>query len=1376
MSRDFLTNRTRTKAIIGSGNGAGSVPTPKLVIYGDNSASDNSGGLESSFSTVLESTSTVGNDVFLYISGAIDGKENNTANSVSVFGGDLVVSGTLYAEKQIIEVEGVATGSLTIDGGIIASGSITATDLILTSGNINIQNGSVNIGDAEDDNYTDGLFTDFTPSTLIGTAVDRFNEVLKALAPAPAPSLDSFDVDTSNGISGKLSFGSANDQSSASPAYISVDTSAGYVSDPVKDVNIEYGPESASGENFRLGIFNGTQVISGTLNDDVNDDTYTNNIVNYPDFAFGSADQGSLKLFLNGSEIHSTNIAPFTDSTCDYNNDPTITMDSTSLLRIGMQVTGTGIPSGATISSITNSTTFELSASTTGGSVTNGTLTFVFASGNDLNSNSSGFTSLSSATPGKFASDTNFNNFKYRTGGWQVGTADQVNGRNYVQVKHVIGVSETVTGFAEWVNDNNSDALTISSNITTFTGTGSKHLSGIEYFTGGSSRYAANVNNVYKYIYSSSPITFSVSSSPSNLLTLSNQTIPAIGGSEDHTKILSLDTNNVNLSLPSSNRVLGGSITVGCTVPHPLKTNLTGSGTESTASQILIDNVSASSINLSEYFTDENYRLVSGTYANQSDVTSSSNAWVSTTEIITTNSGYSDALMTYDDKIVSTKYSGLVNSGNFSTLVNGPSGNPDYSNGNIAAGQKYYYRKIQNESGSAIRDLSYTIKGDASLKSHGTTLGSSNNNFKLYFKFPGTTQWLDAASLYAFHDVSSDGDGCAATTPSTNISSSEITNTVTFGTESVPDDEYIVLRALANKTWSGNLDKIVFSLGLTNTNAVNASPALSQIDGTTGVSGKLSFGSTLTKSGYTNVGSLVNSTTNANSLFNVSGTRLGIFNKTQNITGTLNNQISASGNSYLADSWGNGKANLGTIKLEVNGSVIDTRDLTTLGSLNSVNFNYSAAVPGKNVNNIPDHRYYYRTGTFNVPYTSQIDGWNYAKVIHNDGTTDHTTNYVEWVNSVSNQISFSNEAVSNFTQGSTSPNYLSGIQYFVDAKADFTATASNVYKYVYSNESNAVTFPTNTNCSINSIQVNGSGVVNGTVSSVSRSLPDLDVNVSSAAEENISITGNFSFNNFTKSLPGNLQNATLKCNVKHPISGNTADSSTISSSSPLMYTVSNSSTELLEDFSSESYRLKSDTYANQSDVSSINWDSSQSLVGNGSGGNAGHNDGLQVFDDKLIVPDTNFNNTSSMVGPQNNPDYSSASGTRTFFRRFRNTTTSSKFGFDLSIRGNGTSIVNNTVSLGSGNIKVFLKVPNTSNSQSTGFMDLALPFSTGQTSNNSGCHQGTFTSSVSSNGNGTTNTVTFGTTYVSANDYIVLKIEADSSWNGNLNRIEVDWS
>ena len=89
------------------------------------------------------------------------------------------------------------------------------------------------------------------------------------------------------------------------------------------------------------------------------------------------------KLDLYGMASASWNVHAigFADSTCAYNNDPTITMDDTSSLVVGMGVSGTGIPSGATVSSITNSTTFELSASTTGGSIT-GTLTFTGASAN----------------------------------------------------------------------------------------------------------------------------------------------------------------------------------------------------------------------------------------------------------------------------------------------------------------------------------------------------------------------------------------------------------------------------------------------------------------------------------------------------------------------------------------------------------------------------------------------------------------------------------------------------------------------------------------------------------------------------------------------------------------------------------------------------------------------------------------------------------------------------------------------------------------------------------------------------------------------------------------------------------------------------------
>ena len=69
----------------------------------------------------------------------------------------------------------------------------------------------------------------------------------------------------------------------------------------------------------------------------------------------------------------------FTDATCDYNNDPTVSCDASALIRPGLGVTGTGIPAAATVISVNTPgavTSFELSASTTGGSVTNGTLTF----------------------------------------------------------------------------------------------------------------------------------------------------------------------------------------------------------------------------------------------------------------------------------------------------------------------------------------------------------------------------------------------------------------------------------------------------------------------------------------------------------------------------------------------------------------------------------------------------------------------------------------------------------------------------------------------------------------------------------------------------------------------------------------------------------------------------------------------------------------------------------------------------------------------------------------------------------------------------------------------------------------------------------------
>jgi len=65
------------------------------------------------------------------------------------------------------------------------------------NGDLNITNGTINgdgigltgltIGQPEDTNYSDGIFQDFNSKTRIGIAIDRFNEMIKLLAP-PQPS------------------------------------------------------------------------------------------------------------------------------------------------------------------------------------------------------------------------------------------------------------------------------------------------------------------------------------------------------------------------------------------------------------------------------------------------------------------------------------------------------------------------------------------------------------------------------------------------------------------------------------------------------------------------------------------------------------------------------------------------------------------------------------------------------------------------------------------------------------------------------------------------------------------------------------------------------------------------------------------------------------------------------------------------------------------------------------------------------------------------------------------------------------------------------------------------------------------------------------
>jgi len=115
MAKDFRANQTRTHKIIGSGSNV-SAGVPSILVYSASSATDFDGSYETNM------LASVGSDVFLFVSGAQDG------TGKTAFGGDVVISGTLYAETIVVEVEETTTGSLSVSGSLFVSQSATINE------------------------------------------------------------------------------------------------------------------------------------------------------------------------------------------------------------------------------------------------------------------------------------------------------------------------------------------------------------------------------------------------------------------------------------------------------------------------------------------------------------------------------------------------------------------------------------------------------------------------------------------------------------------------------------------------------------------------------------------------------------------------------------------------------------------------------------------------------------------------------------------------------------------------------------------------------------------------------------------------------------------------------------------------------------------------------------------------------------------------------------------------------------------------------------------------------------------------------------------------------------------------------------------------
>ena len=1255
-------------------------------------------------------------------------KFGDSTDDTHVFTGSLDIS----ASSNPIKVYGLQSGTPPNTSSYIALDS--NYNLVLTSA----AGGQTGIGEAEDGTYTDGLFSTFTSNTPIGTAIDKFNEILKILVPGPAPEVSRKNYTNTSGVGPRLSI----DGTDSFATYSNVSNLGDFSDNLIK--NSEFSA-STSGDDFRLGVYEGSTNIVGAVNFDVVEELKSTE-VNYSNNAFGNAESGSLKLEVNGTVVHTLVLNGFA---------------------------GSGNPNTGSASS--------------------------------LNSTGSGFTNVSVSASATDQNGSAYDIFQHRTANYLVHPDDQRNGWNYSRIIHTYAGVDYDTNYVQWYNDTGgSSTMSSAGSNLEFTGLGSKFLSGIEYFRSASLVYTSEISNFYFATYPTGNVVSFVNNIRCDAPL--DQTASSLGPGENYNTTLKVTASTTN----NSDAILNDSISLQTRVTHHFKPTFTGAG-GSVNNVLIYDNDTANN-NLNQYFQiEEGFRITSGSYETQNSVIASAADWNSENHMTASGAtGHEDGLAFYGGQLISPKR--VANSGNPSTLANGPTGNPDYSS---ITGTRTFYRKIENTQAQPIRDLKITIYKNSRINNDPL----STNNVQVFVKLPGSTGFMDISQNFVFGSYS-DGDGALIADADDNVRTSstataQSTHCVTFGDNEVSNGEHVVIKVIADGAWTGNFSRMVFQLGASDRTAPTQAPDLDFIDfnGAGGENAILSFGSSNTIGGYSEVdgASIGLDTIDFNGLFADNfNARRGALATSSSINGELNEDVSAFTPSYVANSFGN--AYTGSLVLEVNGTEVHTVDLTSVPGAISNDFNtsgsgfsVSAISFSETTDDIPDYTKPYRTGTYQIGQHEQRVGWNYARVIHRIDT-DIETNYVEWVIDPSGSVdntSITEESLTDF--GHTDVYYQSGIGYFAaNPTASFSFKGSNFYSNVYSNATNALQIPTQTNLDVIDVSMDGSGVhATSSASGHLHAMPVLN-GTSGCETTTIEVTASVRFNG-NKNLGGNADSITgsisgltsydvgVASKIFHPLKSDIT-SATQTKSAFMVHSGTLGSTNLTanEYFGLETYRIVSGNYPNQAAVtsSSNTWDSSTEMDNGGS-----HDDGMVTIDGYLISPfkigdagDTrNVADGGTLQAPSGNPDYSTLSeDIRTYYRYFYNNTGTNLASITLTLYGDAELVskeVGDTyyAALGANkNINVEVKSPTKPDDdpdQSTGWGDAARAWTSAlqPTPANDGAGirdvGGGDEQTIGSAGLGVD--LTFGNRRISAGSYYVVKISAHKDWTGFISRISI---
>lgn len=519
-----------------------------------------------------------------------------------------------------------------------------------------------------------------------------------------------------------------------------------------------------------------------------------------------------------------------------------------------------------------------------------------------------------------------------------------------------------------------------------------------------------------------------------------------------------------------------------------------------------------------------------------------------------------------------------------------------------------------------------------------------------------------------------------------------------------------------------------------------------------GTAGKLSFGASHAIATYTNVGTQDGgSAIDVDGTFVNSGQRKGIFNNSNVFNGTLNDDVTAHAYSYPADAFGPGDQ--GTLKLEVNGSIIHSVDLSSFGSGNSLNgnssgFNLSAATSCSFPDASPFALFKYRTGTYTIAAADQRNGFNYCRIIHTT-SGDTNSNYFSWVvDADATTTTYSSLSISGLSMAGSAK--LSGVEYHTSGSATYNATISNHHRNTYSSSSTAITHPTTTNCSVPDTSVNAADspnweaktqVLAQTITVDTGRLLDVDISVST---------------NTDRTVQSDTTSSTTNGGYRLLLDSNIAGAS--------------GETDTGESWNAEGYRLLSNlsltsvSYASGPLNGPVDWDPAISLVS----GTAGY-DGLLVYNGALRYPTqgANSGNFGGITnGPAGNPNYSAASGIRSYLRYFY--VGSGKQNFTLNLTVASTSFVSVATGPSSNNLTLEILAPNTTQngSATVEFKDAVTAY----TDNNAiGCFASTYGATIPTSWG-----ITLGTRDTSTSgNVIVMRIKAAAAWTGNISAMSV---